>query len=108
MDLKRKGQVMFKVPKTFLNIRAYMYWEARMWLMRDKGKLLRDSGFLEAKLINYRQNASLRTQIEPKEDMIKRKAQEGMKVESPDTADAFVLTFVETGTIVEDDDIYVD
>lgn len=96
----------FKIPKSFVNIRAYMYWEARNWLRKGEGKLYRDNGFLELKLINYRQNSSLRTQIEPKEDMIKRAAQEGVKLESPDTADAFVLTFVDTSSIVDDDDIY--
>lgn len=98
----------FKIPKTFLNIRAYMYWEARSWLRKEGGKLLRDPGFNEMKLINYRQNSSLRTQIEPKEEMIKRLATEGQKIESPDTADAFVLTFVDTSSIVDEDDIYVD
>lgn len=98
----------FEVPKSFTNLRAWMYWEARTWLKKEGGNLLRDSGFLELKLINYRQNSSLRTQIEPKEEMIKRLAQEGTKVESPDTADAFVLTFVDTSGIVEEDDIYVD
>lgn len=98
----------FKIPKSFLNIRAWMYWEARTWLRKEEGKLLRDNGFLELKLINYRQNSSLRTQIEPKEEMTKRLAQEGIKVESPDTADAFVLTFVDTSSIVDEDDIYVD
>lgn len=98
----------FKVPKSFINLRAWMYWEARTWLRKEGGKLLRDNGFLELKLVNYKQNASLRTQIEPKEEMIKRLAQEGQKVESPDTADAFVLTFVDTSSIVDEEDIYVD
>lgn len=98
----------FKIPKSFLNMRAWMYWEARTWLRKEGGKLMRDNGFLELKLVNYRQNASLKTQIEPKEEMIKRSALEGVKVESPDTADAFVLTFVDTGGITEEDDIYVD
>lgn len=98
----------FKVPKAFTNMRAWMYWEARKWLMTEEGKLYRDNGFLEMKLINYKQNSTLKLQIEPKEDMIKRKAQDGEKVESPDTADAFILTFVDTSAIVEEDDIYVD
>lgn len=98
----------FKIPKTFLNIRAYMYWEARNWLRAEAGKLLRDNGFLELKLVNYRQNSSLRTQIEPKEEMLKRLSLEGTKAESPDTADAFVLTFVDTSSILDEDDIYVD
>jgi hypothetical protein len=40
--------------------------------------------------------------------MINRLSQEGKKVESPDTADAFVLTFIDTSNIVDEDDIYVD
>lgn len=98
----------FKVPRSFLNIRAWMYWEARTWLRKEDGKLFRDNGFLELKLINYRQNSTLRTQIEPKEEMIKRAAQEGNKIDSPDTVDALVLTFVDTSAIVEEDDIFVD
>lgn len=97
----------WEIPKAFLNMRAWMYWEARNWL-RGGGKLLRDNGFLEMKLINYRQQSSLKLQIEPKEEMIKRKAQDGERIESPDTADAFILTFVDTSSIVEEDDIYVD
>lgn len=101
------GEVVFKIPRSFANIRAWMYWEARKWL-NDGGKMLRDNGFLELKLINYKQNSSLRTQIEPKEQMVKRLSQEGTKVDSPDTADAFVLTFVDTSAIVEEDDIDFD
>lgn len=107
-DTKHNGQIIFKVPQGFVNIRAWMYWEGRKWLIKEGGTLLRDDGFLELKLVNYKQNSSLNTQIEPKLEMIKRLAKEGKKVESPDTADAFVLTFVDTSSIVEEDDIYVD
>lgn len=97
-----------KAPeKAFMNMRAWMYWQARKWI-KGGGRLLRDPGFLELKLINYKQNASLKLQVEPKEDMIRRKRQEGEAVESPDTADAFVLTFADTGTIVDEDDIDFD
>lgn len=97
-----------KIPPTFLNHRAYMYWEARKWLRAEAGKLLRNAGFEELKLIYYRQNSTGKTQIEPKEEMIRRNADEGIKVQSPDTADGLVLTFVDTSAIVEEDDIYVD
>jgi hypothetical protein len=107
-DTKHNGQVIFKVPQGFVNIRSWMYWEARKWLKKEGGTFLRDDGFLELKLVNYKQNSSLNTQIEPKLEMIKRKAAEGVKAESPDTADALVLTFVDTSSIVEEDDIYVD
>jgi hypothetical protein len=107
-DTKHNGVTIFKVPQGFLNIRAWMYWECRKWLIKEQGTLLRDDGFLEMKLINYKQNSTLNTQIEPKAEMIKRMAADGQKVESPDTADALVLTFVDTSSIVEEDDIYVD
>lgn len=106
--VKNRDTIIFKVPETFANIRAWMYWEARKWLNKEGGKLYRDTGFMELKLINFKQNSSLKTQIEPKDEMIKRLAREGEKVTSPDTADAFVLTFVDTSGIVEEDDIYVD
>lgn len=93
------------IPRAYLNMRAYMYWESRKWLNKSKGKLVADDGWQELKLVNWRQNSTLKIQIEPKADMIKRKADEGEKVESPDTADAFVLTFVDTSTIVEEDDV---
>lgn len=98
-----------KAPEaTFVNIRAHMYWESRTWLRSNNGKLLRDDGFNEMKLIYYKRNANDKTQIEPKEEMIRREAKEGHQVASPDTADAFVLTFVSTSAIVEEDDIVVD
>lgn len=94
--------------KAFANMRAYMYWESRKWIKKEGGKLLRDVGFLELELICYKQTSSLKLQIEPKAEMIKRKATEGEKVQSPDTADAFVLTFVDTSAIVTEDDIIFD
>lgn len=98
-----------KAPQpTFLNMRAWMYWEMRKWLRAGDGKLLRDPGFEELKLVYYKRNSADKTQIEPKDVMIKRKAADGEKVESPDTADGLVLTFVDTTVIVEDEDIVVD
>lgn len=85
-----------------------MYWQLRKWLKQDGGLLVQDSGFAELKNIYYKRNSSDRTQIEPKEEMVKREAKDGNTVESPDTADALVLTFVDTSSIVEEDDIYVD
>lgn len=91
--------------RTFLNQRAYMYWQVRKWL-RESGKMVRDPGFLELKLIFYKRNSSDRTQIEPKDEMVRRMAGDGLKVQSPDTADALVLTFVNTSSIVDEEDIY--
>lgn len=97
-----------KIPATFLNHRAYMYWEARKWLRVEHGTLLREAGFEELKLIYYKTNNSLKTQIEPKDEMVKRNKADGVKVESPDTADALVLTFVDTSSIVDEGDIDFD
>lgn len=94
-----------KIPPTFLNHRAFMYWEARKWLRSGDGKLLRDDGFEELKLIYYKRNASDKTQIEPKDEMVKRLAADGVKASSPDTADGLVLTFTDTSSIVEEDDM---
>lgn len=93
--------------KTFVNIRAWMYWQLRKWL-RDGGKLVRDESFMELRLIYYKRNSSDRTQIEPKDDMIKREGKESRSVSSPDTADGLALTFVDTSTIVEESDIDFD
>lgn len=97
-----------KIPATFLNMKAYMAWELRKWLRADGGHLLRNKGFEEVKLVYYKSNNTGKTQLEPKLDMIKRNAEAGKKVESPDTFDALILTFVDTSAIVEEDDIYVD
>jgi hypothetical protein len=97
-----------KIPKTFANMKAYMAWEARKWLRADGGRLVRNSGFEETKLIYYKSNNTGKTQIEPKADMIKRNAEAGKKVESPDTFDGFILTFADTSAVVDEDDIYVE
>ena len=104
-ERKEMGQ---PIDNGFANIKAALFWRSRTWLVNEGGKLVRDEGFSELSWIAYKQNTSLRVQIEPKEDMIKRKSEEGVKVESPDTADAFALTFVDTTRIVEDDDIDFD
>lgn len=101
-DAKTKKR---KIPPTFLNHRAFMYWEARKALRTGELKLLRDDGFEELKLIYYKRNASDKTQIEPKDEMVKRLASDGVKASSPDTADGLVLTFTDTSSIVEEDDM---
>lgn len=94
--------------KTFKNIRAYMYWQMRKNLKFEGGQLVRDEGFEEVKLVYYKRTSNDKTLIEPKDEMIKRNARDGRTVQSPDTADGLVLTFVDTSTIVEEDDIYFD
>jgi hypothetical protein len=93
--------------KTFVNVRAWMYWALRKWI-REGGKMLRDEGFQETKLVYYKRNSSDRTLIEPKDQMVERVRKEGHRIESPDTADALVLTFIDTSVIVEEEDIDFD
>lgn len=85
----------------YANNRAMLSWKGRKWL-KQGGQLLRDEGFDELGEIYYKQNPSDKLQIEPKEKMRER------GVASPDTADALFLTFTDTSSIVEEDDIYVD
>lgn len=75
-----------------------MYWEARKWLSGG-GKLLRDDGFKELLEINYKENNSSKLQMESKEELSKR------RIESPDNADAFALTFIDTTDILDEDDM---
>lgn len=112
--MRRRGYlvkaVMFgeKAPnKTFVNMRAWMYWGVRSALRGGELQLVRDLGFEELKTVYYKRTNTDKTQIEPKEDMIRREAKEGRQVDSPDTADALALTFADTGTIVEEDDVEV-
>lgn len=91
----------------YANNRALMYMRGRMWV-KDGGILVqdkiatpnsKDTGFGELAVISYKQNATSKIQIEPKEKMAER------GIQSPDTADAFVLTFIFTEALVDEDDI---
>lgn len=78
----------------YLNLRAKAYWKLREWILAG-GKLLATSdqerdGWLQLAKIKYRQKLEGmhgKIQIMPKEKMLK----EG--IESPDCADALMLTF---------------
>lgn len=77
--------------KRYANKRAELYWQSGQWI-RDGGRLLRDESFLELREIRFRENSQSKLQIESKADMLKR------GVQSPDTADAYSLTFENTDT----------
>lgn len=96
------------IDNGFANIKAQLFWRMRTWIINEGGRIKRDDSFMEVGWIAYKQNTALRVQIEPKEAMIKRKSEEGIKVESPDTADAFALTFIDTSRIVTEDDFDFD
>lgn len=70
----------------FANLRAEMYWRAREWILNG-GKLLKDQDWNQLLNIKYKVDSSGRLKIMSKEEMLR----EG--IDSPDIADAFVLTF---------------
>jgi hypothetical protein len=85
----------------YSNNKAMLNWRARKAL-KNGHKLVRDVGFEEAKIIYYKQNASDKLQMEPKDKLRER------GIPSPDTWDAFAGTFVDVQSIVEEDDIDID
>lgn len=103
---RKEGNV--PIADGFANIKAVLFWRMRTWIINEGGRIKRDDSFMEVGWIAYKQNTALRVQIEPKEAMIKRKSEEGVKVESPDTADAFALTFIDTSKIVTAEDFDFD
>lgn len=70
----------------FVNQRAEMYWNAAEWIKKG-GRLIKNDGFLQMALINYKEDSSSKLKIEPKADLAKR------GIESPDDADSLSLTF---------------
>lgn len=81
----------------YLNARAELYFRCQKWIRATNGKLVQNDGFLELKVINYKQTSTSKLQMEPKADMAKR------GIESPDVADALILTFVTVSDIDEDE-----
>lgn len=104
--LKAKGKMIRSVlfgeaaeNKRYANMRAELYWGCRSWL-KDGGKLIRNDGWQELKVIHYKETSTSKLQIEPKETMAKR------GVPSPDYADALALTFINTTSIVDEEDVF--
>lgn len=109
--LKNKHDLLFRrviagatadEPKRYANMKAELHWRARKWFKSEGGKLVRDPGFDELKVVYYKQNSSDKLQMEPKEKLRER------GIQSPDTNDSFMLTFIDTSNIMEEDDIYAD
>lgn len=88
----------------YANAKAEIFWRLRLWIVRDNGKLVKPdnddkgNGFLELKVINYKETSTSKLQMEPKEKLIER------NIQSPDTADALALTFITTRDIVDEDE----
>lgn len=78
-----------EVPSSLLNVRAECYAGPKglQYWIKNIGGLEKSEEWNELKRIRYKKNRNGKTQIEPKEEMIKR------GIESPDVADALALTF---------------
>lgn len=76
-----------KDDKTFLNIRAESYARLKKWL-RSGGELMQDKEWKQLLTLRYRRTESGKMQMMSKLDM----RREG--IDSPDVADALMLTFV--------------
>ncbi len=71
----------------FVNKKAEAYWNLRKWILAG-GSLENNSDFIQLTEIRYKEDSSGKLKIEPKEEMAKR------GIQSPDVADALMLTFV--------------
>lgn len=87
----------------FKNMRAYMYYEFLLWL-KNGGKIVRDDGFYELLVVNYKEDSEKKFQIQPKEELKKLMKELGLTVTSPDVADAGALTFADNTELVDEDD----
>lgn len=72
---------------SFINLRAELWNKGKQWLEARNSKLFHDPQFLELTLPRYDFLSNGKMRIESKEDMKKR------KIQSPNVADAFLLTF---------------
>lgn len=77
----------------FANLRAYMFWQAKLWLEQG-GKLVRDEGFKQLLAVKYKTNTSGRIQIISKDELHKR------GVHDLGVADAFSFTFAPKKLVV--------
>lgn len=73
--------------KRYVSQKAERFFLAHEWLVNG-GRLIADNGFKELNLLCFKEDSGSRLKIEPKEEMRARE-----HVGSPDTADAFMLTF---------------
>lgn len=71
----------------FVNIRAESYWRLREWIKKG-GRLSRDDDWYQLSKIKYKPDSKGRLRIMSKDEM------RGMGIDSPDVADACMLTFV--------------
>lgn len=75
-----------KKEEKFTNVRAEAYWELRKWILGG-GILEKNGDWYQLYEIRYKEDSASRLKIESKEEI------RGRGTESPDTADALMLTF---------------
>jgi hypothetical protein len=71
----------------FTNIRAESYWRLREWIKKG-GRLARDDDFFQLTKIKYKPDSKGRLRVMSKDEM------RAHGIDSPDIADALMLTFV--------------
>lgn len=71
----------------FLNLRAELWWRAREWLEDRDSKITSEELCAELSIVKQKITSNGKIKIEGKDEMMDR------GVDSPDIADAFVLTF---------------
>lgn len=76
--------------KRFLNLRAYLFWKAAAWL-KAGNKIVGKSSFDELLAIRWKTQSDKKIKIKSKDEM----RDDG--IESPDVADAFMLSFAKDG-----------
>lgn len=80
----------------YYNIKAENYFLTKQWL-KQGGKLVKDDDWFQLYEIKYKRDSSDKLKLEPKEQMASR------GIESPDVADALMLTFSKSDIIRGED-----
>ncbi len=88
----------------YKNMRSYMYYELFLWI-KNGGKIIKNDGFNEVLMINYKVDSERKLQIESKKDMKKRIQEVGESYKSPDIPDAAALTFADNIEAIGEDEI---
>jgi len=95
------------VDKTkYKNARAEMYYDLRKWL-ENGGRILRNVAWYELLSIYYKTDSERKLTIQPKQELKRHLQVQGKPVSSPDVADAAVLTFANTASLITEDDIFM-
>lgn len=91
-----RSMTMVKDPLEYYNLRAYMYWHLRSWILGG-GALQPHPDWMQLTKIRYRTASDKKIQIMPKNDM---RAMGYLQVtESTDSPDALSLTFAPSNII---------